>query len=78
MERLIVVTIKRKEVIFILDDYGDVLSVKDLMKILHIGRNTAYMYLQSGEIPNKKVRSKYIIPKAGVASYLRKIAIQSA
>jgi len=62
----------------ILENYSDVLSVEDLMKILHIGRNTAYLYLQSGEIPNKKVRSKYIIPKAGVEGYLRRIARQSA
>ncbi len=64
--------------VIILENYSDVLSVKDLMNILHIGRSTAYMYLQSGEIPNKKVRSKYIIPKAGLQSYLRKIAMQSA
>lgn len=56
-----------------LENYKDVLTVNDLMEILHIGRNTAYTYLQNGEIPSKKIRSKYIIPKIGVENYLRNI-----
>lgn len=60
--------------ISILEGYNDVLTVNDLMKILHIGRNTAYTFLQSGEVPNKKVRNRYIIPKLGLENYLRNIA----
>lgn len=56
-----------------LDNYQDVLKVNELMEILRIGRNTAYEYLQSGEIPCKKIRNKYIIPKAGVENYLKQI-----
>ena len=56
-----------------LENYKDVLTVNDLMEILHIGRNTAYTYLQNGEIPSKKIRRKYIIPKIGVENYLRNI-----
>ncbi len=60
--------------IFILEEYNDVLNINDLMEILHIGRNTAYLFLQSGEIPNKKIRNKYIIPKIGLENYLKNIA----
>lgn len=56
-----------------LEQYDEVLKVTDLMEILRVGRNTAYMYLQSGEIPCKKVRNKYIIPKIGVENYLKNI-----
>lgn len=56
--------------IYKLDDYGDVLTVKDLCKILGIGKNTAYMWLQEHVIPNKKIMQKYIIPKQGVISFL--------
>ena len=54
-----------------LDTYKDVLTVKELCEILHIGRNTAYKMLQSHQIPNKRIYGKkYIIPKIGVISYL--------
>ena len=56
-----------------LEKYNDVLKVKDIMEILQIGRNTAYTYLQSGEIPCKKIRNKYIIPKVGIENYLKNI-----
>lgn len=60
--------------VYILENYNDILTVDDLMKILHIGRNTTYLYLQSGEIPNKKIRNRYIIPKIGLINYLANIA----
>lgn len=57
----------------ILEEYKDVLTVKEVMEIMRVGRNTVYEMLQSNEIPNKKVRNKYIIPKIGVENYLRNI-----
>lgn len=53
-----------------LENYSDVLAVNDLCKILHIGKNVAYRLLQSGEIPNKRINKKYIIPKSGVIAYI--------
>ena len=56
-----------------LEQYGEVLSVEDVCSILRIGKNLAYKWLQTNEIPNKKVRRKYIIPKQGLIDYLQKI-----
>lgn len=53
-----------------LEKYKDVLTVDDICDILHIGRNLAYDLLQAKEIPNKKVRNKYIIPKSNFIKYL--------
>lgn len=57
-----------------LENYNDVLSVGDVCKILGIGRNTAYEWLKTNIIPNRKIMRKYIIPKAGVELFLKKIA----
>lgn len=57
-----------------LNNYKDILSVQDVMEILQVGRNTAYEYIRSGEIPNKKVGNKYIIPKIGLENYLKNIS----
>lgn len=52
------------------DSYGDVLTVDDVCMILHIGKNSAYRLLQSNEIPNRRIKSKYLIPKQGLINYL--------
>lgn len=57
-----------------LENYGDVLTIIDVCDILNIGRNSAYKMLKDGEIPNKQVRRKYIIPKQGVINYLTSIS----
>lgn len=53
-----------------LDNFKDVLTINEVANILRIGHNSVYKMLRSGEIPNKRVDSKYIIPKIGVISYL--------
>lgn len=57
-----------------LNEYNDVLQIKDICKILHIGKNTAYKLLKKQEIPNRIIGGKYIIPKQGVIRYISKIA----
>lgn len=54
----------------ILNDYGDVLSVKDVQKILGIGRNAVYTMLKNGTLKSKRIGIKYIIPKRSVQTYL--------
>ncbi len=54
-----------------LNKYPDVLTVDDICKILRIGRNSAYKLLQSGKIPSRRLRGKYIVPKAGVIVFLK-------
>ena len=51
--------------------YPDVVSVSELMDMLHIGKDTAYKLLQSGEIKNIKIGKKYRIPKKFVLEYLQ-------
>ncbi len=53
-----------------LDSYSDILTVSDVMKILHIGRNKAYELLRSKEIPSIKIGKKYIIPKNMLIDFL--------
>jgi len=51
-------------------DYPDVMSVAQLAEALHIGRNSAYALLTSGEIACRKIGRKYLIPKRYVLDYL--------
>ena len=50
----------------------DVLLVKDLERILHLGRNSAYQLVSSGRIKSVKVGTKYLIPKNFVIDFLSK------
>ena len=61
--------------IFILEKYPDTLEIKDVCEVLRIGKNTAYKLLQSGEIPSKRIKRKYIIPKYGLQKFLEKISL---
>ncbi len=54
-----------------LRDYPDVLTVKDLMDILRIGKNSAYMLLLDGTIKCHRIGKKYIIPKCCLLNYLK-------
>ena len=51
--------------------YPDVVSVSELMDMLHIGKDAAYKLLQSGEIKSIKIGKKYRIPKSFVIEYLQ-------
>lgn len=56
----------------ILDSYADVLTVNDIMNILHIGRNKAYELLRSKVIPSIRIGKKYVIPKNLMIEFLSK------
>ena len=51
-------------------NYPDVVSIKDLMTMLNIGKNTAYGLLQSGALKSIKVGKQYRIPKRFIIEYL--------
>lgn len=53
-----------------LDSYSDVLTVNDVMNILHIGRNKAYELLRSRVIPSIRIGKKYVIPKNLMIEFL--------
>ena len=53
-----------------LEQYEDVLSVRELQEILNIGRNSAYALMQSGAIPSFRVGKKWRVSKDAVLHYL--------
>lgn len=56
--------------ISLFNDYEDVLTVKELMKILKIGRNSCYELLKNGSISAIKVGTQYRIPKIKLMEFL--------
>ncbi len=56
-----------------LNDYPDVLTVKDVMVILRMGKNTVYRLLKNGDIRCRQIGNKYLIPKRCVMDYLNSI-----
>lgn len=51
-------------------DYPDVVTVKEVQKMLRIGRNSAYKLISNGSIETVRVGKRHIIPKANVIRYL--------
>ena len=50
--------------------YPDVVSIEQLMEMLHIGKSTAYFLLQSNQIQHIRVGKKYIVPKQAVIHFI--------
>ena len=50
--------------------YDDIVSVEEVMDMLHLGRVTVYRLLKSGKIKALKVGRKYIIPKKSVIEFI--------
>ena len=50
--------------------YDDIVSVKDVMEMLHLGRVTVYNMLKSARIHTLRVGKKYVIPKKSVIDFL--------
>lgn len=50
-------------------DYPDVLTVKDLCQVLHIGRAGVYKLLESGALYSFKIGRVYKIPKDSLIAY---------
>ena len=48
-----------------------VLSIEQLMKVLGIGRNSAYDLVRCGQIPSIRVGNKIRIPKEAVVSFIQ-------
>lgn len=54
------------------EDFPDCVTVPQLQTMLHIGKNTAYKLLETGEINHRRLGRKYLIPKICVIDYLLK------
>ena len=53
-----------------LSKYPDVLTIEDLMEILHIGKNSAYRIVKENIICSHKIGRCYRIPKCCMIDYL--------
>ena len=56
-------------------DYPDIISVKQLQEMLHIGKNRARELLRSNEIPYIKIGCTFKIPKVNVIEFLNRNSI---
>jgi len=53
-----------------LNNTKDILTIKDLQKLLHIGRNTALRLVQDGEIEGLKVGRQWRVTRESVGRYI--------
>ena len=56
-----------------LNNTKDILTLKELQELLHIGKNTALKLVQSGEIEAFRVGKQWRVMKGSVAKYVRKM-----
>ena len=61
-----------------LDQYPDLLTIKDLQKALRVGRSKAYELIRSGEIRSIKIRNAIRIPKVSIVDYIRRIGYNNS
>jgi excisionase family DNA binding protein len=57
------------------EQYPEVLTVKEMAEMLHIGRNSAYDLIKFQKIQAVRVKSQIRIPKESVIRYLRGVAL---
>lgn len=51
-------------------DFNDVVTIEDIMKMLHLGRTTVYELLKNGVIYSVKIGKKYIVPKQSIINFI--------
>lgn len=51
-------------------EYGDILTVDDLMEMLQLGRNSVYRLLKDGHIKSIKMGRIHRIPRDQVIEYI--------
>ena len=51
-------------------EYNDVVTIEDIMKMLHIGRTTVYEMLKNGMIYSVRIGKKYIVPKQSIVNLI--------
>ena len=52
------------------NEYDDVVTVNDVMKMLHIGKSNVYKLLRDDTIKSVKVGKRFIIPKRSVIDFV--------
>ena len=56
-----------------LNNTKDILTLKELQVLLHIGKNTALRLVQSGEIEAVRVGKQWRIVKDSIIKYIKKM-----
>lgn len=56
-----------------LNNTKDILTLKELQKLLHIGKNTALRLVQSGDIEAFRVGNQWRIAKDSIIKYINKM-----
>ena len=56
-----------------LNNTKDILTLKDLQELLHIGKNTALRLVQSGEVEAFRAGNQWRIPQECVMTYIRRL-----
>ncbi|MGN1339405.1 MAG: helix-turn-helix domain-containing protein [Oscillospiraceae bacterium] len=56
-----------------LNNTKDILTLKELQELLHIGKNTALKLVQSGEIEAFMIANKWLIAKVNIEKYLSRL-----
>ena len=51
-------------------DYPDIVDVKTMAKMHHVGLNTAYTLVDSGAITSVRIGRMHRIPKRNIISYM--------
>lgn len=54
----------------VFSEYEDIVSIDDIMKMLHIGRSNVYKLLRNKEIKHIRVGVKCIVPKVSVIEFI--------
>ena len=54
-----------------LNNTKDILTLKELQELLHIGKNTALRLVQSGEIEAFKIGKQWRVTKESIQKYIR-------
>ena len=53
-----------------LNNTKDILTLKELQKLLHIGKNTALKLVQSGEIEGIRIGNQWRVPKDSIVKLI--------
>jgi excisionase family DNA binding protein len=53
-----------------LESYGDMLSVEDVMEILGVGKNATYELFRTKEIQAFRLKNRWKIPKQAIIDYI--------
>ena len=56
-----------------LNNTKEILTLKELQELLHIGKNTALRLVQSGEIEAFRVGNQWRVLRESVAKYIRRM-----